>query len=622
MNGYTGKMLFVDLSRGVVEPRPVPEDWQRDFVGGEGVAMRLFHDLVHPELDVWDAHQPLIFANGPLSGTLAPCSGRCVVVFWSPATHTLGASNGGGNFAPALKKAGWDLLVFVGRADRPVYLFIDNERAELRDAADLWGKTVNETEDLLNEKLHTKGLHIASIGPAGENKVLYASIMTDKYRAFGRGGPGAVMGDKNLKAIAVHGSKQLPTADRAALKETARDARTELFQEVFVADELRPYGTPSFYDSINALGILPTKNWQRTTFPESEGLLTYKAYHEKLEVTPEACFNCSIHCGRYTVIQEGPYEGLEGGGPEYESVAAFGSKCFVTDLNAVAAANHLANAAGLDIISTGQVIATAMEWFEKGYLDLEKTGGLDLTWGNGDAVVEAVKLIAQRQGIGDLLANGVKRAAEALGPGAEYAALHVKGLEMAADEVRASKGEAVVHATSARGADHLRPYASAIDAFGYRDPELGIEGDIDYLDDGNKAWIKPFQELSMATNMLGVCLFASITLAIKASTWAELLSDVLGYPVTKDELLLRGERVINLERMINTRFGFDRKDDTLPRRFLDEPAPDGRGQGQVVDLNKALDSYYAAMGWDLATGLPTPEKLESLGLGFLMQKAL
>ena len=622
MKGYSGKMLFVDLSRRAVEPRPVPEDWQRDFVGGEGIAMRLFHELVRPELDIWDAQQPLIFANGPLSGTLAPCSGRCVAVFWSPATHTLGASNGGGNFAPALKRAGWDLLVFVGKAEKPVYLYIDNEQAELRDAADLWGKTVNETEDLLNEKLGIKGLHIASIGPAGENKVMFASVMTDKYRAFGRGGPGAVMGNKNLKAIAVHGSKHLATADRAALKETAKDARTELFQEVFVADELRPYGTPSFYDSINALGILPTKNWQQTTFPESEGLLTYKAYHGKLEVTPEACFNCSIHCGRYTKILEGPYAGLEGCGPEYESVAAFGSKCFVTDLNAVAAANHLANAAGLDVISTGQVIATAMEWFEHGYLNLEKTGGLDLTWGNGDAVVEAVKLIAQRKGIGDLLANGVKRAAEVLGPGAEYAALHVKGLEMAADGVRASKGEAVVHATSARGADHLRPYASAIDAFGYRDPELGIEGDIDYLEDGNKAWIKPFQELSMATNMLGVCLFASITLAIKASTWAELLSDVLGYEVTKDELLLAAERVINMERMINVRFGFDRKDDVLPRRFLEEPAPDGRGQGQVVDLGVALDSYYAAMGWDLATGLPALEKLESLGLSFLMEKAL
>jgi aldehyde:ferredoxin oxidoreductase len=513
------------------------------------------------------------------------------------------------------------MLVITGCSEKPVYLYINNEQVEIRDATDLWGKTVNETEDALHGRLQDKFLRIASIGPAGENRVLIASIMNDKYRAFGRGGPGAVMGSKNLKAIAVHGSKQVPAADRAALKETSKEARTELFEEVFVREELRPYGTPSFYDSIDALGILPTKNWQRTTFPDSAGKLTYKAYHDILEVSPEACYNCSIHCGRYTKVKEGPYAGMEGGGPEYESIAAFGSKCLVTDLNAVAAANHLANANGLDVISTGQVIATAMEWFENGILDLEKTGGLDLAWGNGDAVVEAVKLIAHRKGIGDLLANGVKRAADVLGDGADDAALHVKGLEMPADEVRASKGEAVVHATSARGADHLRPYASAVDAFGYRDPELGIVGEIDFLEDGNKEWIKPLQELSMATNMLGVCLFASITLAIKASTWAELLSDALGRQVTKDELLHSAERVINMERMENVRFGFDRKDDILPRRFLEEPAPDGRGQGQVIDLQKALDSYYTSMGWDLQTGLPSAEKLEHLGLSFMLEKA-
>ncbi len=621
MRGYTGKMLFVDLSQSKVEPRHIPEDWLRDYVGGEGIAIRQFHDLVQPQKDIFDPIQPLIFATGPLTGTMAPCSGRCVAVFWSPASHTIGAANSGGDFAPALKKAGWDMLVITGCSEKPVYLYINNEQVEIRDATDLWGKTVNETEDALHGRLQDKFLRIASIGPAGENRVLIASIMNDKYRAFGRGGPGAVMGSKNLKAIAVHGSKQVPAADRAALKETSKEARTELFEEVFVREELRPYGTPSFYDSIDALGILPTKNWQRTTFPDSAGKLTYKAYHDILEVSPEACYNCSIHCGRYTKVKEGPYAGMEGGGPEYESIAAFGSKCLVTDLNAVAAANHLANANGLDVISTGQVIATAMEWFENGILDLEKTGGLDLAWGNGDAVVEAVKLIAHRKGIGDLLANGVKRAADVLGDGADDAALHVKGLEMPADEVRASKGEAVVHATSARGADHLRPYASAVDAFGYRDPELGIVGEIDFLEDGNNEWIKPLQELSMATNMLGVCLFASITLAIKASTWAELLSDALGRQVTKDELLHSAKRVINMERMENVRFGFDRKDDILPRRFLEEPAPDGRGQGQVVDLQKALDSYYTSMGWDLQTGLPSAEKLEHLGLSFMLEKA-
>ncbi len=620
MKGYMGKMLVIDLTSGQTESQTIPEEWFEQYIGGEGLAMRLFNDLVHPEKDVLDPIQPLIFATGPLAGTLAPCSGRCVVSFWSPATKTIGASNGGGDFAPTLKRAGWDLLVITGRARAPVVIVIDNENVQIQDASGLWGKTVSETEDYLNKNLGLSNLSIASIGVAGEKGVLYASIMNEKYRAFGRGGAGAVMGSKNLKAIAVRGTKRLPTADQAALKEVAKDAKDEMFEEIFVRDELRPYGTPSFYDAINALGILPTKNWQRTTFPESQDKLTYQAYHQILEVSPKACFNCAIHCGRYTKVKEGKYIGMEGGGPEYESIAAFGSKCLVTDLNAVAAANHLANDFGLDIISTGQVIATAMEWYENGILNLEKTQGIDLSWGNGDAVVECVKRIAHREGIGDLLAQGVKRAAEVLGPDAEYAAMHVKGLEMAADEVRASKGEAVVHATAARGADHLRPYASAIDAFGYRDEELGIVGEIDYLEDGNKAWIKPFQELSMATNMLGVCLFASITLAIKASTWARLLSEVVGREVTKDELLKAAERVINMERLINARFGFDRKDDILPKRFLVEPAPDGRGKGQVVDLDKALDSYYTAMGWALKSGLPTEAKIKELGLEFLLQQ--
>jgi aldehyde:ferredoxin oxidoreductase len=567
--------------------------------------------------DPLDAVQPIIFATGPLTGTAAPCSGRCCVVFYSPATGTLGAANAGGHFAPALKKAGWDHLVIIGKADSPLYLYINNDRVEFRDAAGLWGQGVTKTEDTIKAELGVRGLQVASIGPAGEKGVKFAAILTDKHRAFGRGGPGASMGSKLLKAIAVKGTSRLPIADREALKEAAVYAREELFAEAFVRDELQPYGTPSFYDAINALGLLPTKNWQRTEFPESVGKLTHEAYHEILDVKPYACFGCPIACGRSTTIKEGKYAGMHGGGPEYETAAAFGSKCMVTDINVVAAANHIANDLGLDVISTGQAIATAMEWYEQGVLTKEHTGGLELTWGNGDAVVEAVKLIGQRQGLGDLLALGVKGAAEILGPQAERAAIHVKGLEMPADGIRASKAEAIVHATSARGADHLRPFASTVDAFGYREPELGIVDDISYLEDGNKSWVKPLQELSMATNVLGVCLFASITIAVKASTWARLTSAAVGYPISKDELLLVAERVINLERMVNARFGFDRKDDVLPRRFAEEPAPDGRGKGQVVNLPVALDSYFESMGWDQRTGLPTPEKLASLGLAWL-----
>ncbi len=620
MGGYYGTALMVDLTERTVEEALLPGEWYRDYVGGEGLGARLLLDMVDPEEDLLCPCQPLIFTTGPLTGTAAPTSGRCAVVFRSPLTGTLGVSNAGGHFAPALKRAGIDLLVVTGKAGTPVVLVIDDEGVDFLDAKEAWGKGINEAEDWAREQLEGTGWQIASIGPAGEKGVLFSSIMTDRHRAFGRGGAGALMGSKNLKAIAVRGTGEVPVADPEGLKEAAQAAREELFSEAFVKDEMKPYGTPSFYDAMSGLGILPTRNWQRDSFPESIPTLGYKNYHEVLEVRPYACFGCPIACGRHTKIKSGKWAGLEGGGPEYETVAAFGSKCEVKDLEAVAAANHVANDLGLDVISTGQVIATAMEWAEKGILTKEQLKGLDLSFGNGEAVVEAVRLIGHREGIGDLLAEGSVKAAEKLGPGAAAAVMAVKGMEMAADGVRASKGEVITHAVSPRGADHLRPYASTIDAFAYREPELGIPADasISITEDGNKAWVKPLMANAMIPNLLGTCLFTNITLAIKPSTWAKLHSKSLGREVGKDELLLAAERVMNLERMINATFGFDGQDDTLPARFLEEPGTDGPGTGQVVDLKKALESFYNAMGWDPEEGLPTVETLTRLGLDWML----
>lgn len=619
MKGNWGRALFVDLSRKTMVARKVPAEWFRDYIGGEGTAVRLLYEIMNPALPIDDTRQPLIFSTGPLTGTSAPCSGRSTVVFRSPLSGGIGAANAGGYFAPALKKARFDLLVITGKVETPSYLLIQEDRTRIVEAPHLWGKGIKETEQLIREEIADSKVQIVSIGPAGEKGVLFANLVTDGHRAFGRGGCGAVMGAKNLKAIVVKGSSPIPVGDPDLMKKRAEEARKELFEEEFVREELHPYGTPSFYDAINTLGLLPTRNWQQMTFPEGKELLGYEEYHKRLEVKPYACYGCPIACGRHTTIRkgDGKWAGLSGGGPEYETIAAFGSKCFVTDLTAITAANHIANDLGLDVISAGQVIATAMEWFEKGILTPEDTGGIELTFGNGEAVVEMVQKIAAREGIGDLLAQGVKRAAEKLGGNAAEAAMHVKGVEMPADGARASHGEAITLATSARGADHLRPFGSTIDAFAYRDPELGITDDVDILEDGKKEWVKPLQELSMATNMLGVCLFASITLAVKASTWAKLLSASVGTKVTKDQLLLAAERVINLERIINGKYGLDRKDDTLPARLQETPAPDGPGKGSVVKLREALDSYYTAMGWDLESGLPTHETLARLGMDWL-----
>jgi len=576
--------------------------------------VRVLWDLVDPELEPFAPDQPIIFVNGPLTGTPAPASGRSVAVFRSPATGTVGAANCGGYFGRELKRAGWDGLIITGRAEAPVYLSVTEQGVEVRDATAHWGKGINDTEASIKEELGDPKVQLASIGPAGEKLVLFAAIINDKHRAWGRGGPGALMGSKNLKAVAVRGSREMPVADPAALKELGKAAQQESLAEGFVGGLLSKHGTPTFYDAISSLGILPTKNWMRGTYPESYPELGHEAYHEKLEVKSYACSGCPIACGRLSTIKDGKWAGMEGGGPEYEAVAAFGSKPLVSDLNAVAAANFIATDLGMDIISCGQAITTAIEWYESGVLTDADTGGMPLKWGDGEAVVELAGMIGRREGVGDLLAEGVKRAAEKLGPQAEAAAMHVKGMEMAADGVHASHSMSIVHATSARGADHLRPYSSAIDALGYRSEELGIADPISPLEDGNKAWVKPLQALSMTTNMMGVCLFTVITLSVQPSTWAGLLTAALGREVTKDELLELGERVINLERLLNARFGFDRTQDTLPARFVESTVEDGQGHGSVVGLDEVLDSYYGAMGWDVATGLPTEATVNRLGL--------
>jgi aldehyde:ferredoxin oxidoreductase len=524
-----------------------------------------------------------------------------VVVFRSPATGTLGITNVGGHFAPSLKRAGWDILLVKGKAEKPVWLRIEDDQVSIEDASNIWGQEVSFTEEYVQQEMG-KGAQVVSIGPAGENLVRFSCIMTHKHRSAGRGGGGAMMGSKNLKAIGVKGTRSVSISNPEGLDAASTKAKEQIDAEPFTSGLLAPYGTPGFYNSISGTGTLPTKNWQRTSYPESHDVLGHEAYHNTLEVKSK----------------EGPYAGESGGGPEYETLGAFGSKCLINDVGAVAKAGYVCNELGLDTISAGQIVATAMEWYERGILDKEKTDGIELTWGNVEATLELVKKMAHRDGIGDLLAEGSKRAAEKLGEDAIDYAFQVKGLEMASCGVRASKGEAVVHATSPRGADHLRPYASVIDAFGYLEEELGITEKQDPLEDGNKGWVKPVQELSMATNLMGACLFASICLAVKASTWAEMLSAALGKTWSMDDLLKAAERVINMERMINARYGFDRKDDKLPKRLLNEPAPDGVGEGQVVDLDKVLDSYYDAMGWDIKTGIPKPETLANLGLDWMV----
>ncbi len=607
------KLLKINLTNRTWGSEDIPDEWYHMYLGGEGFAAKILYDTVSSDTKPQDSENPLVFATGPLTGTSAPCSGRLCIGYKSPLTGTIGLSNVGGHLAPQIKKAGYEIVVIEGKSEKPVYLYVKDNEVYFKDAENLWGMNTEETEDKIREELKDKNVRIAEIGPAGENLVKFSSIMVDSHRAAGRGGAGAVMGGKNLKAFACSGSIKIEVSDKEAIKNLSKKARKELNDEEFAREELKPFGTPSFMDSINALGLLPTKNWQFTTF-DAMDKIGHKAYHENLDVKSWACYGCPVACGRHTEIKEGKYKGESGGGPEYETLGAFGAKCYVDDLNSITMANYLCNRLGLDTISTGQIIATAMEWFEKGLIDKETTEGVDLQFGNGDAVVEMVEKIAMREGYGDILAEGSKRAAQKIGKNASDYTFEVKGMELAACGVRASKGESLSHIISPRGADHLRPYASVIDSFGYLEPELGITEKVSPFIDENKAWVKPFMELSMLTNLLGVCLFTSITLAVKLSTWTEIYNAATGKKLKPEEIMKCAERVINLERLFNHREGFDRKDDRLPVRLTTEPAPDGLGKGNVANVEIMLDEFYESMGWDKKTGLPTEDKLKELNL--------
>lgn len=613
MKGYNGKMLWIDLSTKVTREEMIPEEWRSLYIGGEGFVAKLMYDRVKPGMDPLSEENLLIFAMGPVNGTLAPSSGRTCVGFKSPLTGTIGVSNVGGMLAPELKKTGYDMIILTGKSESPVYVFVKDNKVQFLPAETIWGLDVEKTEEAIRKELDDPKVRIAEIGPAGENLVKFSSIMVDAHRAAGRGGAGAVMGSKNVKALVVRGSgKRTDISDPEAFKLYTKQARKELKEEPFVDSLLSKYGTSAFTASVNAVGCLPTRNWQTTTFEHADKL-SHEAYHEVLKVQAAGCHACPIACGRKTEIQHGKYSGTKGYGPEFEGLGAYGSKTGVSDLNEVVMANFECNKYGLDNISTGQIIATAMEWYEKGLINTDTTDGLELNFGNGEAMIELTRKIALREGFGNLLAEGSERAAKVIGNGAEDYVMTVKGMELASCGVRASKGEVLSHLGSERGADHLRPFASTIDALGYLSEELGITEKKVNTQDSDKHWVKPLKELSMVTNLLGTCLFTTITLAVKGETWTGIYNAVTGNSLTLAEMLQCAERVSNLERLFNVREGFTREDDTLPVRLRTEPAPDGLGQGEVVDERIIIDEFYDSMGWD-SKGVPTEAKLKELNL--------
>jgi aldehyde:ferredoxin oxidoreductase len=599
MKGWIGKLLRVDLTKGEWKVEELDQKLAAKFIGGRGLGSKILFDEIDPKIDPFSPNNKLIMATGPLTGTSAPCAGRYMAIAKAPLTGTIGCSNSGGHFGAELKFAGFDLIIFEGKAKEPVYLYIEDGKVELRDAKSIWGKTTHEaTDQILSET--DMDARVACIGPAGEKLVRYACIINDKHRAAGRSGVGAVMGSKNLKAVVVKGSGSVTVADKEAFKKATLDGFQKIKANPVTSTGLPAYGTAVLVNIINASGVFPTRNFQQSVFEGAEKI-SGEVLAEDILVRNRACFACPIGCGRVVKVTNPKYECF-GEGPEYESDWSMGACCGIDNLDAIGKGNYLCDILGLDPISAGVTIACGMELFEKGIIS-SKEVGRSLHFGDADAMVEMVRAIGYREGFGDVLAEGSYRLAEKYRH-PEYS-MSVKKQEFPAYDGRGAQGMGLQYATSNRGACHVRGYMTS--------PEiLGSPVKLDPFETKDKAsWDKIFQDLTAALDSSGICLFT--TFAIGGPEIAEYLKAATGMEINADELMKIGERIWNLERLFNLKAGLTGKDDTLPERLLKEPISSGPAKGKVVELDKMLPEYYQLRGWDNG-GIPTKEKLKELGL--------
>lgn len=615
--GYAGRILWINLTHEKVRVEDFPEKLAERYLGGSGICARILYDLIKPGIDPLSPENVLMFATGPLTGTLFPQACRYTVAAKSPLTGIWGESHAAGHWAPELKFAGYDAIIFLGRASKPVYLWIDDDEVEIKDAGEIWGRTVLETDDILREE-HGNDVKVACIGPAGENLVRYAAIMNDRYRAAARSGIGAVMGSKNLKAIAVRGSRDIEVADPEAYMEHVRRWHRKMLSHPFMPDRAK-YGTTNLIELMQKIGRLPTYNLRQGVFDEYYkigGEIIYRKYLVK----PVADFACLQRCGRYTAVYNEPYRCM-GGGPEYETLCSLGSRCGISNIEAILYGNWLCNNLGLDSVSAGGTISWAMECYELGLISRDELDGLDLRFGNEEAMIELLIKIAYRKGVGDLLAEGSWRVAKKIGRGTERYVMHVKGQEIASQEPRAQKSMGLAIATAARGADHLYGFP-VLDEVGFekeireRFGEEYLPEIADRLNPKYKGFmVKECEDYMAVVEAVGVCKYGTqIPPVFYYQDIVDALRVTCGMDVDVRKLKLIGERIVNLNRAFNIREGVSRRDDTLPERLTKVPAPLGPAKGHVVELDQMLDEYYRCRGWDLETGKPTYEKLVSLGL--------
>jgi len=617
--GYHDRILRVNLSTREITTEQPGEAFFRTYLGGWGIIAHYLLKELMPGVDPLGPDNLLIFAPGVITGIPAGGSGRHAVGAKSPLTGGFGGSEAGGYWGTELKRARWDGIVISGQAKKPVYLWIKDHRVEIRDAAHLWGKRAADVVEVLHGELGDKRVRVAQCGLAGENQILFANIMHDINRAAGRTGLGAVMGSKNLKAVAVRGSGRVELADKNQVQEVAHWLRDH-FMDLGFPRRLHDHGTAGVVPALNARGGLPTRNFQEGSF-EGADRISGQTMTDTILLKRESCFACPVYC-KPVVKATGRYEVDPAyGGPEYETVASFGSCCGIDDLEAIAYGNQLCAAYGLDTISTGVTIAWAMECFERGLLTKKDTGGLELHFGNAEAMVELIEQIAHRRGFGDLLADGSLRAAQAIGRGTARYSMHVKGQELPMHDPRIKFALDIGYATSPTGADHMHNIHDsgyAVEGGAIQDMHsLGILHPLPIDDLGPKKvrLTKYHIDWRVLYNCVGMCLF----MPYNQEQICKLVRGITGWNTSVFELIKVGERALAMARAFNHREGLAAKDDVPPWR-ISTPFESGPQEGVMVpaeDVQRAIELYYEMSGWDKETGAPTAAKLHELGLHWL-----
>ncbi|MFA5524297.1 MAG: aldehyde ferredoxin oxidoreductase family protein [Tissierellales bacterium] len=598
MRGYMGKVLRVNLSERTVKTEKLDLNVAQKYLGSRGLGVKTLIDEVDPKVDPFSPDNKFIVAAGALTGAPVPTSGRYMVITKSPLTGGIAIANSGGKWGADFKATGHDMIIFEGKADKPVYLSIEDDKVEIRDASHVWGKTTEEVTEILQKEV--KDAKVLCIGPAGEKLSFLAAVMNDLDRAAGRGGVGAVMGSKNLKAVVVKGTNKINLFDEERVKKVSSQKIKILREDPVAGQGLPTYGTAILVNIINENGVLPVKNFQESYTSDAD-LISGETLTEKYLVKKNACFRCPIACGRVVKLADGSVVG----GPEYETIWSFGADCGVFDYDAINEANMLCNEYGIDTISTGATIAAAMELYQRGYIKDEEIAGdgLSLKWGDSKAITGWVKKMGLKEGFGEKMSQGSYRLADSYG--VPEISMTVKKQELPAYDPRGIQGHGINYAVNNRGGCHIKGYMINPEILGYPEKldRLALEG--------KPAYTKVFHDLTAVIDSIGLCLFTTFGLGLH--DYVEMYNAVCGDIYNDESLLEAGERIWNIEKLFNLEAGITSSEDKLPKRLTDDPIPEGPSKGHVHHLDKLLPEYYAVRGWD-ENGIPTEETLRRLGL--------